>query len=265
MKSRFPGMDPYLEAHWSEVHPALIVYSMDRLQHQLPRGLRARMAVRFIDATDDTDELQANAAQDQVAERAYSRKRRGRAVACAVRAPEPILLQIAGMEMMRQSFIEIVDSATGNRVITVIEFLSPTNKVPGDGRDQYLKKQRDLKASQTNLVEIDLTRRGQRRLVIPISRIPRRYRTTFQVCVRRAAKPASVELYPISLPTPLPKIAVPLRKKDADVSLDLQSLIEQCYKNGRYDDIDYTVPPNPPLSSDDAKWAASWLKKQRRT
>jgi len=47
---------------------------------------------------------------------------------------------------------------------------------------------------------------------------------------------------------------------DADVPLDLQALITQVYRQGRYDDIDYTVPPLPPLDPDDTAWADELLR-----
>src|SRR6185503_14836968 len=43
MPSPFPGMDPYLEAHWRDVHARLIIYASDALQGALPSGLRARV------------------------------------------------------------------------------------------------------------------------------------------------------------------------------------------------------------------------------
>src|SRR5271165_7441130 len=43
MVSPFPGMDPYLEAHWRDVHARLIVYACDALQGLLPGSLRARV------------------------------------------------------------------------------------------------------------------------------------------------------------------------------------------------------------------------------
>src|SRR5262249_57266251 len=43
MPSPFPGMDPYLEAHWRDIHAGLIIYARDALQGQLPSGLRARV------------------------------------------------------------------------------------------------------------------------------------------------------------------------------------------------------------------------------
>ena len=41
MKSPFPGMDPYLEAHWGDIHTTLIVYAKNQLNAQLPSNLRA--------------------------------------------------------------------------------------------------------------------------------------------------------------------------------------------------------------------------------
>jgi hypothetical protein len=46
MNSPFPGMDPYLEQYWREVHVRLIAYAGDSLQERLPAGLRARIEER---------------------------------------------------------------------------------------------------------------------------------------------------------------------------------------------------------------------------
>jgi hypothetical protein len=161
---------------------------------------------------------------------------------------------------MTQGYIEIVDAGSGHRVITVIEFLSPTNKLPGDGQDLYLKKQKEVRAARVNLVEVDLTRAGRRALLIPSGRIPPSHRTTYQVCVWRASNPFAYEVYRAPLREPLPTIRVPLREGDADVPLDLQALIGQCYENGRYDDLDYRADPKPPLDPEEAAWAGELLK-----
>ncbi len=42
MKSPFPGMDPYLEYHWGDIHASLIVSVRDALNQRLPRDLVAR-------------------------------------------------------------------------------------------------------------------------------------------------------------------------------------------------------------------------------
>src|SRR5215470_6964239 len=43
MPSPFPGMDPYLEAHWRDVHAGLVIHARDALQGVLPGSLRARV------------------------------------------------------------------------------------------------------------------------------------------------------------------------------------------------------------------------------
>ena len=43
IKSPFPGMDPYLERHWRDVHHSLATYARDLLQLRLPSGLLARV------------------------------------------------------------------------------------------------------------------------------------------------------------------------------------------------------------------------------
>ena len=62
-------------------------------------------------------------------------------------------------EPITETYLEIVDAASGNKVLTAIEFLRPTNKLPGDGSELYLRKQREYRAAGINLVEIDLTGR----------------------------------------------------------------------------------------------------------
>jgi hypothetical protein len=46
MGSPFPGMDPYLEKHWRDVHASLIVYARDQMRGRLPRDLKARIEER---------------------------------------------------------------------------------------------------------------------------------------------------------------------------------------------------------------------------
>lgn len=53
--------------------------------------------------------------------------------------------------------LEIVDVGSGNRVVTVIEFLSPTNKLAGPGQALYVQKQKEVLAAGASLAEIDLT------------------------------------------------------------------------------------------------------------
>src|SRR5207249_4748334 len=111
----------------------------------------------------------------------------------------------------------------------VIEFLSLANKTKGPGQDIYLKKQAELKQGGVSLVEVDLLRDGKRVLSLPENHIPRRWRTTYQVCVRRGWKTGVYEIYAVPLRQRLPAIRIPLRETDEDIRLDLQDLIDKAY------------------------------------
>jgi hypothetical protein len=145
-------------------------------------------------------------------------------------------------------------------VITVIELLSSANKITGEGQDLYLRKQRELRQGGVSLVEIDLLRAGRRVLIIAPERIPPSHRSTYQVCVLRGWRTDVVEVYRVPLQEPLSVIGIPLREADGDAPLALQSVIEQCYENGAYDDIDYSAEPEPPLALADATWADELLR-----
>ena len=47
---------------------------------------------------------------------------------------------------------------------------------------------------------------------------------------------------------------------DADLTFDIQPLLDRCYENGRYDELNYRVDPNPPFSPADAAWAEEMLR-----
>ena len=174
---------------------------------------------------------------------------------------EPLVIQIDQDEPVRQGFIEIIDLKSGRRVVTVIEIISPSNKVAGPGRDMYVKKQGELRQAGVSLAEIDLNRTGSRVLSAPFERIPDGHRTPYAACVRRGWKPSAFEYYRLPLHERLPAIAIPLRQTDADIPLDLQAVLDECCEEGRYvDDIDYHHDPDPPLCPDDAVWADALLR-----
>jgi hypothetical protein len=197
----------------------------------------------------------------RVAERGR-KKRGGPAGRGGVAVAEPLRIRLAD-EPVTQGFIEIIDLTTGRCVVTVIELLSPSNKVPGPARKLYEQKQQECREAGVNLVEIDLLRAGPWALSVPEYLVPASHRTTYRVCVYRPLDKTIGEIYRVPLRERLPIIGVPLRASDADVPLDLQALIDQCYRNGGYDeDIDYQAEPRPPLSPDDARWAAAMVRQQ---
>ncbi len=48
MSSPFPGMDPYLEQFWRDIHARCIIYAADQVQAHLPPDLRARVEERVV-------------------------------------------------------------------------------------------------------------------------------------------------------------------------------------------------------------------------
>ena len=172
---------------------------------------------------------------------------------------EPLVIHVPGTEIT-EGYVEIVDARSGGRVVTVVEFVSRSNKTPGPGRDLYRAKQEDTARARANLVEIDLLRGGQPVTLIPPHLVPPASRTPYHVSVRRGGRPAALEYYPIPLRERLPTIKIPLRPTDADVALDLQALVDLSYERGRYDDIDYGELLDPPLSADDAIWTRRVLE-----
>lgn len=73
------------------------------------------------------------------------------------------------------------------------------------------------------------------------------------------------EFFPIPLRARLPVVPIPLRPADADVALELQPVIDQCYQRGRYSAIDYRQEVAPPLAAADARWMDELLRERRLT
>lgn len=53
MKSPFPGMDPYLEQYWGDVHTTLMVYARNQINESLPDDLQARVEESLSVETDE--------------------------------------------------------------------------------------------------------------------------------------------------------------------------------------------------------------------
>lgn len=157
--SPFPGMNPFLEQHWSDVHTRLITYICDALATDLPMDLIIRAEER------------ASVSSDEPA-------RPERSTAVPLAEPEVVLV-----EPMTERWIEIREGA---RLVTVIEVLSPSNK-RDEGRAAYRLKQRDYLTALVNLVEIDLLRGGQPTVAVDVSRLRPTSGTAYTVCVSRAA------------------------------------------------------------------------------
>ena len=258
MKSPFPGMDPYLQEIWGEVHHSLMGLLKNQVQRQLPSGLWARVEETVtIDFGWLGDPEYARPDISVTTHKPWDTS--GESAPFAdIAVAEPAVVMDVDVDVTERH-IEIVDTRKGHQVVTVIEVLSPSNKISRAGRDKYQSKQARYLESGANLVEIDLIRGGDWVIAAPQHEIAAAKMKTWVVSVFRAAN-HKVAVYPIGFQEPLPCFRVALRETDQDVVLNLQKALEQSYEDGRYEvALDYSQPPTPPLQGDEIKWVAEIL------
>jgi len=260
LNSPFPGVDPYLEQHWGDIHTRLMVYLSDQISDQLPRDLQVRVKESVcVDFDESPRWFYPDVAVIELPKFASSS---AVAVADAVIA-EPTIIPVPS-EHPTQRHIEVVDLNSGNRVITVIELLSPANKQEGSGRVAYRRKQREYTEAGVNLVEIDLIRTGNFIVAVPEDGIPWKKRTPYIVCIRRAYRPEQAEIISVALEQAVPNFRIPLRHTDPDIVLRIQPLLDDCYRRGRYASIDYSQPPRPKLDDKAAAWASGLINARKQ-
>ena len=123
MKSPFPGMDPYLESFWNDVHGGLIPYIKEELNALLPPRYRATRQKRVI-VSDLQEPVSGTRSPDvAVVEWPFAA---GGGTATAVRSQHlrvPLFETISYSDPIEEYSIEIVDAGTGSQVITAIEVL----------------------------------------------------------------------------------------------------------------------------------------------
>jgi hypothetical protein len=258
MRSPFPGMDPYLESHWLDVHATLSVEARQALNRILPDGLIARVEERI--AIESADDFVRPAGPDV---RVFSnvpgpQEAQPESVA-VIDAPYRLFVD---PDPITERFVRILDR--GGKLITVVEFVSPWNKRE-PGLEDYRRKRSELLAGGVHVVEIDLVRSGNWRALMRPARCDARALSIYRAIVRTGGQSGEGYLFPIPLRETVPDIPIPLRASDAPVQLPLQSMIDTVYDGGRYDQqIDYRQPPEPPLDEQDAAWADALLSKAGR-
>lgn len=247
MHNPFPGMNPYLEYPllWPDVHFELI------------RGIRLALmqvvAPRYYVTVEERMYVSAVTPHTLV----------GRSDAAVIGDPKikenapayvvPVTVFVPVEDEVRERFLEVREQGT-NRLITVIEVLSLSNKLPGQGRTSYEAKRRAIFDSATNLVEIDLLRIGE---PLPVYPLPQ---SDYRILVSRAWERPGSLLYPFDLPHPIPAVPIPLQEGEDEPILAPGMLLQQIYADVRYDlRIDYTVTPPEPLLTDEK---VRWVKQQ---
>lgn len=206
MPSPFPGIDPYLEPRlWRGFHSAFIVYARDALQPQLPARYCAEVNERLVLAAGQHYVEPDVAIVHRPMVRETTTVTYG-SPPTAMELDEPVVFPTP-LEDVFESYIEIRD-LTGDRIVTSVELLSPTNKVPGPGRDSYLRKQDELVRAGANLVEIDLLRGGQRTVASGLTLGS--YEPWYSVIAVWRAASQRHEAYFVQLDRRLPCIRIPL-------------------------------------------------------
>ena len=257
MKSPFPGMDPYLERRWLDVHTRMVAYASDQLNERLPADLAARTEERLsVESEGEEDSTDRIAPDVRVVETRPFEVVESAQGGGVLAAPFKLVLDL---DPQVERYIKIV-GPDDERLITVIELISPSNKI-GRGLEKFLKKRDELIEAGVNIVEIDLVRRGDWRALLKPHMCPREMVSEYRVTVRPGGQWSEAYLYPVDLRKELPRIAIPLRKGDPQVFLDLQQLVTDAYVRGRYmGRLNYRGPLDPPLMGDDAQCAAEIVR-----
>ena len=168
---------------------------------------------------------------------------------------EPLILTTLIEDEIHEARLEVIDT-NQQAVVTVIELLSPPNKIHGSrGRASYEQKRGEVMNSSRLFVEIDLLREGDHlhtRELLP----PGEY-SLHVSCKDRHPKGY---VWPIRLPQRLPVIGIPLKEGDSDAKLDLQEVSATAYERAAYDpQVNYRAEPTPRLAPEMAEWASTLL------
>jgi hypothetical protein len=259
MPSPFPGMDPYLEdpAFWSGFHTRFIVAIGAALTSYLPDGYYADVEQHVWVEEEDADDRQPFGYPD-----AYVAETGVTAVAAKpsrVTKPTNEVMMAKLAKKKAHKFLKVVDQP-GNRLVSVIEVLSPSNKKPGEDRDSYLFKRDEYLATGTNLVEIDLLLDGER---VPVGRP--RPQADYYALVSRANRYPRASLWAFTVRDPMPVLPIPLKPKHGEIALDLRACLNRAYADAGYENrIDYASPPSVGLRKPDADWAVELLSKHSK-
>ncbi len=257
MQSPFPGMDPYLEAPslWPDVHHELLSVARELLNRRLRPQYHVRVEERVYISDENDPGRRAIIPDLKIVDTGIPESFPGSFPDAGVSVAEPLILTTLIEDEIHEARLEVIDT-NQHTVVTVIELLSPTNKIAGSrGRASYEQKRREIMTSSSHFVEIDLLRDGDHlhtRELLP--------RGDYFVHVSRKDRRPKGYVWPILLSQRLPVIGIPLKEGDADVELDLQNVLATAYDRAAYDlEIDYRSEVKPPLCQKEAEWADALL------
>lgn len=264
MPSPFPGMDPYVETCglWEDFHNHLIDEIYRQLADVAPERYLLRTSRRdYLVIVEEEGKKERPFLPDvSVSDARPTKKPPRQKSGASLAAPTedaPATMRAFIEEEHRETFVEILENASGQPLVTAIEVLSPSNKTPkSNGRELYLRERQSLMLEGVNLVEIDLLLGGEKMPML--DEYPA---FLYTLLVARSRKADACKVWPAHFNKPLPSIPVPLLKGDADLTLRLQPLIDDVYRRSRYDQsIDYDRPLAAKLAEEDAAWLLQRLQ-----
>jgi hypothetical protein len=154
-----------------------------------------------------------------------------------------------------------VRQRSDNRLVTLLDVVSPSNKLTPQGRVAYFATRAEGRVASASLVEVDLLLRGQPLLDYSREGLPD---WDYAVTVTRSTQPDRFEIYTATVRKRLPRFRLPLAPDDRDTVLDLYTVFARAYDQGGFGGrIDYRADPQAPLKDDDLSWMAEVLKQQK--
>jgi hypothetical protein len=250
-------MNPWMEAPelWPGVHASLISEIRVQLNAVMPSRYFADVEERVYLCDADDPFIRLIVPDIVVCEPSATRQIENQSATTATITPS-LQAQLLDPEIRERRIV--LQSVEDQSVVTVIEILSPANKLQGSaGRSSYLAKRRNVLASETHFIEIDLLRAGSR--TEPSWGIAR---SDYLVWLSRSQDRFLFDYWPTPLESPLPTIPVPLLPGDPDVPLDLQAILHDVYDHSGYvRRLNYAQPaPPPPIADSRMEWLKGFLQ-----
>ena len=220
----YPGMYPALETSplFHMFHTLLMTEILRQIIPKLPEGYDAYLEMSV--ALESAEREQRKVPDAHVsyvardAEVAYATAPAPNdGPSFVLEAPEPISPKLRSVHLKDRS----------NNLISTIEVLSPSNKY-GVGFQKFKEKQATLYTNGVHLVEIDLLRRGFRRLE------DERVKNATYVCSVTNCNVGKTSVWTFGTDQPLPILDIPLRSGDPMVPLLLQPAYNATFSLGRF-------------------------------
>jgi hypothetical protein len=254
-------MDPYLEhpVLWPDVHNALIA--------ELRNTLGPRLRPRYYVALEERTYLAEPAGLAFVSRpevtvvgaptSAVSQTPLVETSLTGMSTCAPVIVELPLPEPVRETCLEVRLAQT-HAVIAVLELLSPANKRPGEGRQQYERKRLQVLATFTHLVAIDLLRGGAH---MAMETRDQDVASHYHILISRAEHRPRAVLLPFTVRDPIPSFRLPLQPGDAEPVVDVNHILHLLYDRAGYDlRINYRAEADPPLAGEDAVWADVLLR-----